>query len=209
MRRVSLEIGQALPNSELSPGDHVRVDRRAFVHDVHVKVMLDLLGYDRGMWGGLEHFSSHVVDRYYQEVTGFPMFTVDFGGSIGKREVKVCDTIGDAAKTFGGSAQRSLDFGSPSQTELIMPSSAVVGDESSAQGRSRDSCPSTRSRARPDRNGLSGTSTTDLLQPDAPLLSDSDLDADWMASFEDFGNLTGSGTSTSTCLGCFVVSYAC
>jgi hypothetical protein len=126
VRRQSLEIGHPLPNSGLSPGDHVRVDKRAFLHDVHVKVTLELLGYDRGMWGGLEHFSGHVVDSYYHEVTGFPMFTMDFMGSIGKREVKVCDAILDSAKTFGGSTQRFLDFGSPSVGEIIMPSAPVT-----------------------------------------------------------------------------------
>jgi hypothetical protein len=45
--------------------------------------------------GGLEYFRGIVVDRYYQPVTGSPMFTVDFGGSIGHREIRVMDTVVD------------------------------------------------------------------------------------------------------------------
>lgn len=73
------------------------------------------------MWGGLEYFSSTVVDCYYHDVTGFPMFTVNFGGSIGKREMKVSDTIADPAKIFVGTTQPSLDFGSPFTTRYCTP----------------------------------------------------------------------------------------
>jgi hypothetical protein len=84
-----------LPDSELSPGDHVRVDKRAFTREIHVKVQLQLLGYDPGLWGGLTEFRGLVVDRYYQQITGCSMFSIDFGGSIGQREIKVCDTKPD------------------------------------------------------------------------------------------------------------------
>jgi hypothetical protein len=42
-----------------------------------------------------------VVDRYYQEITSAPMFTIDFRGSIGKREVKVSNSLLDETKRFG------------------------------------------------------------------------------------------------------------
>jgi hypothetical protein len=57
-----------------------------------VKVALTVLGIDCSHWGALEKFSGVVKNRYYQEVHGAPMFTVDFGGGIGRREVRVCDT---------------------------------------------------------------------------------------------------------------------
>jgi hypothetical protein len=50
-----------------------------------VKVRLFLLGFDQTLWGDLEHFTSKVQLRYYHEVTGQPMFTVNFGGRIGIR----------------------------------------------------------------------------------------------------------------------------
>lgn len=77
------ESGRPLPNSDLSPEDHIRVDKTAFTRDVHIKVSLELLGYDQGIWGDLEYFTGIVVDRYYQEMTGLPMFTVHFSESIG------------------------------------------------------------------------------------------------------------------------------
>ena len=91
----SLQIGQPLPNSLLSTGDHICVGKKVFLQPVYVKIRLDLLGYDSGLWEGLEHFSGQIMDRYY------PMFTVQFGGSIGLREVKVCDSILDSSKDLG------------------------------------------------------------------------------------------------------------
>jgi hypothetical protein len=38
------------------------------------------------------------------------MFSVDLGGSIDHREVRVVDTVLDDKHTEGGSAQRMLDF---------------------------------------------------------------------------------------------------
>jgi hypothetical protein len=113
LQRLSLETGMPLPNLELSPGDHVRVDQRAFTKPTYVKVALELLGYDPGMWGGLQEFSSIVVDRYYQQVTGSPMFSIDFGGSIAQREVKVCDTRLDTSRQSSPLPRRSL-FGTTS-----------------------------------------------------------------------------------------------
>jgi hypothetical protein len=55
--QLALETGQPLPNSTLSPGDHIRVDKRAFRRAVFVKVKLSLLGYNSGLWGNLESFS--------------------------------------------------------------------------------------------------------------------------------------------------------
>lgn len=53
-----------------SPTDHARVDHRAFPDLVQVKVRLSLLGFDRTLWGDLEHFTGEVQHRYYHEVTG-------------------------------------------------------------------------------------------------------------------------------------------
>jgi hypothetical protein len=191
MRRLSLETGQPLPNSQLSPGDHVRVDRRAFVQEVHVKVNLDVLGYDRGMWGGLEYFSGHVVDRYYHDITGFPMFSVDFGGSIGKREVKVCETVDDSTKAVGGGAQRSLDFGSSSPAGIFMPSTMPSPPRSSAAGPNGEGSSRGPFQKKQLVRGPAVGWDIDMLHPDAPLLSDSDVDVEWMAGLEDFDHADG------------------
>jgi hypothetical protein len=99
LRQLSLETGQALPADFLSPGDHIRVDKRAFTKPTHIKVKLQVLGFDNGLWGDLvEHFSGLVVDRYYQQVTGAPMFSIQFGRSVETREVKVYDTAPDEDK---------------------------------------------------------------------------------------------------------------
>lgn len=165
MYEESLTTGTPLPNSTLSPGNKIRVDKRAFTDDVYVKVPLDVLGYDRGLWGDLECFGGVVVERYYQEVTGSPMFGVDFGGSIGRREVNVCDSLLDNSKGLGGSTQRVLDFGDTggSNGESV----AIVRGEGSSQ-------------SMPEEGILNP------LNPRAPLLSDSDHDLDWMGDFEDF-----------------------
>jgi hypothetical protein len=75
-----------------TPTDHARVDHRAFPAPVYVQVRLSLLGFDHTLWGDLEHFTGQVEHRYYHEVTGQPMFSVNFGGSIGVRELRVSDT---------------------------------------------------------------------------------------------------------------------
>jgi hypothetical protein len=75
-----------------TPTDHARVDPRTFPAPVYVQVRLSLLGFDRMLWGDLEHFTSQVEHRYYHKVTGQPMFSVNFGGSIGVRELRVSDT---------------------------------------------------------------------------------------------------------------------
>jgi hypothetical protein len=98
LQQFLLEIGMPLADSELSPGDHVRVDKHAFTREVHVKVHLELLGYDPGMWGGLTEFRDLIIDRYYQSITGCPMFSIDFGGSIGQQEIKVCNTKPDSGR---------------------------------------------------------------------------------------------------------------
>lgn len=50
----------------------------------------------------MEYFNGTVVDRYYLDVTRFPIFIVNFKGSIGKCEVKVFNTIADPTKIFVG-----------------------------------------------------------------------------------------------------------
>jgi hypothetical protein len=175
--QMSLETGLPLPNSELSPGDHIRVDKRAFTRDVFVKVKLVLLGYDPDLWGDLECFSGVVVDRYYQEVSGSPMFSVDFGGSIGHREVRVMDTVLDNKHGQGGSAQRALDF-------------ADVSSGSAAGARTHPDIGSSEGTALPGN--------LHPLDPSAPLLSDSDLDIDWMGEFEDFPNEEDDGGQKDT-----------
>ena len=98
----------------MSPPDRIMVGTRAFQGEVQVLVKLDVLGLDSTMWGDLQHFRGLVVDRYYQEVHGQPMFTVDFGGSVGLREVLVTDTELDRGATgCHGSTVRVLDFSEP------------------------------------------------------------------------------------------------
>jgi hypothetical protein len=194
MRRLSLETGQPLPNSQLSPGDHVRVDYRAFVDEVHVKVSLDLLGYDRGMWGGLQYFTGAIVDCYYHDVTSFPIFTINFRGSIGKREVKVADTVADPTRAVGDATQRSLDFGSPSPARLMLPRSMPTHAGSPFHGPSGESSSRGPMREKPPLHGRSAILDADFLRTSAPLLSDSDMDMDWMAELEDFEGANGRDT---------------
>jgi hypothetical protein len=158
--RECLESGRPLPNSDLSPGDHIRVDKWAFTRDVHVKVSLELLGYDQGMWRDLEYFTGIVADWYYQEVTGLPMFTVDFGGSIGYREVHVCDSLPDDEKDIGGAVQRSLQFASPSSPSTV----TATACEGASQ------IPALVVNLHP-------------LDPRASLFFDSNLDVDWLGDF--------------------------
>jgi hypothetical protein len=156
---MALQSGMPFPNYDLSPSDHIRVDKRAFRSDVHVKVKLEVHGYDRGLWEDLEEFRGLVVERYYQEVNGAPMFGIDFGGNIGRREVKVEATQLDAEKHFGGSTQRALDFGSHPSPSRHDPASQYSGID---------------------------VELLHPLYPNALLLSDNDLNHDWMGEFQDF-----------------------
>lgn len=63
LQRLSLETGHPLPNSALSPSDHIRVDQQAFTRAMQVKYKVEHLGFDSGMWGGLQYFSSIIVDK--------------------------------------------------------------------------------------------------------------------------------------------------
>jgi hypothetical protein len=93
LHQMSLETGCPLPNSNLSPSDYIRVDKRAFPRAVHIHVKLVVLGYDPELWGDLQHFRSLMVDRYYQEITGSPILSIDFRDNIGNWEVCACDTL--------------------------------------------------------------------------------------------------------------------
>ena len=83
-----------------------------------VNARLDVLGQDSSLWVGVQHFSGEVQHRYYHEVHGCPMFTVDFGGCIGVQELWVCDTeLGVVSDQLSmGGTQRVLDFGTLSST---------------------------------------------------------------------------------------------
>lgn len=86
------------------------VDERAFPGILNVLVKLSVLGIDGTLWGDLQKFSGVVRSRYYHPVTNLPMYTVDFGGGIGQRIIRVCDTELDRGKQFatnpGGSLER-------------------------------------------------------------------------------------------------------
>ena len=105
----------------LSPGDHPRVNHRAFLEPVFVKVRLDLLGQDSSSRTGVQHFKGEIKHSYYHEVHGSPMFTVDFIGTIGIRELRVYDTEPEESEevpTGLGRTQRTLDFGGGSGTSM-------------------------------------------------------------------------------------------
>ena len=114
-----------LVEGNLSPGDHPKVDHRAFPIPVYVNAGLDVLGHDSSLWVGVQHFSGEVQHRYYHEVHGCPMFTINFGGCIGVRELRVCDTsMGQAPDPMSmGGTQRVLDFDSQS---VASPNSAAA-----------------------------------------------------------------------------------
>ena len=103
-----------LVEGNLSPGDHPKVDHRAFPIPVYVNAGLDVLGHDSSLWVGVQHFSGEVQHMYYHEVHGCPMFTINFGGCIRTRELRVCDTsMGEAPDALSmGGTQRVLDFDS-------------------------------------------------------------------------------------------------
>jgi len=95
----------------LSPSnDHIRVDVRAFPREQWVLVKLEVLGFDPGLWDGVAQISGQVLQRYYHEVHGQPMFSLDFGGTIGKREVLVLECVPDDCRQATG-VTRVLDFG--------------------------------------------------------------------------------------------------
>lgn len=149
-----------------SPRDHVRVDHRAFLGIQHVRVALSVLGFDSSLWGNLSHFRGAVLHRYYHEVHGAPMYTVDFGGSIGICKLRVCDTVADLENEDLVATQRVLDFGEGG-------SCSTAGVE--ARTSSDPQLPEAASLM------------VDL---------DDDGDLDWERAFEDFdGEYTTSGTS--------------
>ncbi|KAG0610844.1 hypothetical protein M758_7G096300 [Ceratodon purpureus] len=85
------------------------VDERAFPGTLNVLVKLSELGIDGTLWGDLRKFSGVVTSRYYHPVTNLPMYTVDFGGGIGQRIVRVCDTELDKGKQFETNPGGSLE----------------------------------------------------------------------------------------------------
>jgi hypothetical protein len=156
------------------------MDKRAFPRAVHVHVKLAVLGYDPGLWGDLHHFKGLVVDCYYQEVTGSPMFSVDFGGSIGTREVRVCDSSPADSKKSRGPTQRALQFGSPGNCSKETVTWGLEGGSFQS---------------------LAGMAGLPPLHPRAPLLSDSDIDLDWLVDFEDFQSNGSPPSSPDSFLG--------
>jgi hypothetical protein len=101
----------------------------------------------------------------YYQVTGFPMFTINFGGSIGKHKVRVYDTSIDDSNGTRGGTQRALQFGSPGNSS---------GD--------------TRTGVLEVGSSRSPSHVTPLppLHPRAPLLSDSNVNLDWLGEFAEF-----------------------
>jgi hypothetical protein len=68
-------------------------------------------------------------NRYYNELTGSPMFIVDFGGSIGVREVHVYDTELDGTKQFSGLEPVSNSASAVGAGPFAASSSAAVENE--------------------------------------------------------------------------------
>lgn len=52
-----------------------------------------------------------VVAQFYHDVTGTPMFQVNFGGVIGARSVRVGDTTSEADVVMFNDTQRTLFAG--------------------------------------------------------------------------------------------------
>lgn len=73
-------------------------------------VKLEVLGFDPGLWEGVEELSAQVLHWYYHEMHGQPMFSLNFGGTIGKREVLVLESVPDESRSNSG-VTRTLDFG--------------------------------------------------------------------------------------------------
>jgi hypothetical protein len=98
LKQMYFESRCPLLNSRFSPINHILIDDKAFTRDVYMKVNLEVLGYDWSLLYSLQHFSSLMANCYYQEVTSLPIFSIDFGSSIGCREVKVSDTWPNKSK---------------------------------------------------------------------------------------------------------------
>jgi hypothetical protein len=111
-RDESLEDRQEAFQTRRPSANRPQVDHWAWPIPVHVKVRLDVLGVDPTIWGGLEMFSGVVTNRYYHETDGGPMFSVDFGGGIGTREVHVGDSEVDLSRQFAGVGDAAVDGGS-------------------------------------------------------------------------------------------------
>lgn len=109
---LPLTDGGSRPRLGLSPGEHIRVDNRAFPEKMHVYVSLETLGYNRADWGDLEKFSGRVIGHYYHPTTGEPHFKVDFSGGIGVHDVSVRQTELNLSLLGRDSTQRALNFGS-------------------------------------------------------------------------------------------------
>ena len=154
-----------LLNSDLSLGDHIHIDKHTITRDVHVKVKLDVLGYDRGLRGNLKFFLGLVVDRYYQEVSRLPMFSLNFGSSIRRRDVRVSNSLLDEEKESMTSAQRALNFYSD-PTSSIATISSEVGEGTSHR--------------------LDTESYLNPFHLIALLLSDSNNNIDWMGEPKDY-----------------------
>jgi hypothetical protein len=92
------------------------------------------------------------------------MFSIDFEGSISFREVRVCDTSTADSDESEGRTQRALYFGSPANSS----GTTVTGIPEAGPSQS----PTSRAMLHP-------------LHPHAPLLSDSDVDLDWLGEFQD------------------------
>jgi hypothetical protein len=108
--QCAMLAGQILSH-RASPQTRIRVDDRAYPFPVHVEVTLEVLGINSAEWGDLAKFKGTVINRYYRETDGTPMFTVDFGGGIGQQEVRVRDASLDHHAQWPYLQPRTLDFG--------------------------------------------------------------------------------------------------
>jgi hypothetical protein len=156
------------------------MDKRAFTRPTHVKVKLDVLGFDPAMWGDLEHFKGLMVDRYYQEVIRASMFSVQFGRSVGIREVKVCDITSDDAQPTEGGAHRCLNFEAASSEPA--PTTTIV------------------SSVGPSDIPHISAQCLHPLHPVALLLSDTNLDGEWATEYRDY--CEGATIGVLLCLCC-------
>lgn len=127
--------------------------------------------------------------KYYHEVHGQSMFTVDFGGGIGRREVRVHETRLDTLRQFGGKTQRTLQFEDTQPWESLLPQSHQQPSGSNEGG------PSTVASGSAG-TGPSTASPFSTWQPLSPTYN-SDEDGDWEANFEDFNCDQGSGMNFS------------
>lgn len=70
-----------------------------------------MLGINSAEWRDVAKFKGTVINRYYRETNGTPMFTVDFGGGIGQHEVRVRYASLDHHVQWPYLQPRTLDFG--------------------------------------------------------------------------------------------------